>query len=85
MQVELTALSSAGARPGRTSDSASQLTHRLSEVLHSEHVLDVRQLCILEGQACWAAYLDIVVLNDDGGLLDACMLAALASLHTLEV
>eukprot|EP00955_Chlamydomonas_euryale_P019917 212519-Chlamydomonas_euryale.AAC.1 len=47
--------------------------------------VDTRQLCILPGKRCWAAYVDALVLNDDGNVLSALSLAALAALADTRV
>lgn len=44
-------------------------------------VLDLRQLCISEGKACWAVTLEVYILDVDGSLLDAVLLAAVAALR----
>lgn len=61
------------------------ITHCLSTILTSRHVVDLKKLCILESQACWQVHLDVYVLNDDGGLVDACLMAAVAALSSLQV
>ncbi len=43
------------------------------------------QLCIEKGNAAWAAYLDLYILDADGALLDACLLAAASTLRSLRL
>lgn len=38
--------------------------------------IDLQQLSIIKGKACWAVYVDALVLNDDGDVLDALSYAA---------
>ena len=45
--------------------------------------LDLKKLIISSGRACWIAYLDMYILDADGSVLDACMLAAVAALSGL--
>lgn len=61
------------------------ITQLVSTVLHSPRVVDLKKLCILEAQACWQVHVDIYVMNDDGGLVDACLMAAVAALASLQV
>ncbi|KAI7841051.1 hypothetical protein COHA_005279 [Chlorella ohadii] len=83
VQVEMAPLCSATARPGRPSEAAQVLTEQLGALLSS--VVDARQLCIDAGKAAWAVYVDIYVLDADGSLHDACLLAALAALSSLRL
>ena len=53
-------------------------------LLKTSKAADLRQLVIGSGRAVWVAYLDIYVLDADGCLLDVCLLAAAASLASLN-
>lgn len=46
--------------------------------------LDVKQLQLKEGQA-WKLFLDIYVLDADGGIFDICLLAAVSALLALKL
>ncbi|KAK2075712.1 hypothetical protein QBZ16_001821 [Prototheca wickerhamii] len=62
-----------------------QLTERLRDLLTAPEFCDLGQLSIAGGKAVWALYLDIYVIDDDGSLLDVCLLAALAALRALRL
>ena len=47
--------------------------------------LDLKKLSIAKGKASWQLCLDILVLNIDGSVLDACVLAAMAALLSLKL
>jgi exosome complex component RRP43 len=47
--------------------------------------LDLGKLVVEEGKASWNLCLDILVLNMDGSVLDACVLAAMAALTSLKL
>ena len=47
--------------------------------------VDLEALLISEGEACWALRLTCVVLQDDGGVLDACCAAVRAALATASL
>ncbi|EFN59910.1 hypothetical protein CHLNCDRAFT_132943 [Chlorella variabilis] len=85
LQVELAPLCSADTRPGRPSEAAAVLTEQLSSLLEGAGVVDRRQLCIDPGKAAWAVYVDVYVLDADGSLHDACLLAVLAALSSLRL
>eukprot|EP01025_Chloroclados_australasicus_P006813 TRINITY_DN12173_c1_g1_i1.p2 TRINITY_DN12173_c1_g1~~TRINITY_DN12173_c1_g1_i1.p2 ORF type:complete len:305 (+),score=23.38 TRINITY_DN12173_c1_g1_i1:58-915(+) len=47
--------------------------------------IDLSQLSIVKGQSCWIVYVDGLVLNDDGNLLDALSMAARCALATTMI
>jgi exosome complex component RRP43 len=83
--VDMTPLAAPDYRPGKPSDYTHALEQRVSEALLQTGLLDLRQLCISAGQAAWALYLDLCVLDADGSLLDALLLAAVACLRDLRL
>lgn len=60
---------------------------QLASALESSLIagLDLGRLGIIKGKACWQLYVDALVLNDDGNVLPAASLAALAALHNTRV
>jgi exosome complex component RRP43 len=83
--VEMPPLCSTTTRPGRPSSSSAILTHKITSLFSKLNILDTRQLCIDKGRAAWAVYVDIYILDADGSLLDACLLAAVAALSSLQL
>ena len=49
------------------------------------HGIDLSQLKIITGKTCWNLYVDALVLNDDGNVLGAISLAALAALSDTKI
>ena len=47
--------------------------------------MDLRALSIITGKSCWNLYVDALVLNDDGNVLDALSLACLAALANTRI
>ena len=47
--------------------------------------MDLRTLNIITGKSCWNIYIDALVLNDDGNVLDALSLACYAALANTRV
>ena len=43
-------------------------------------MIDFKKLCIKEGEKVWSVMIDLYPINDDGNLIDACALAAVAAL-----
>jgi exosome complex RNA-binding protein Rrp42 (RNase PH superfamily) len=52
----------------------------IQRCLLSSQMLEVSQLCLLPGYAAWRLHLTLLVLQDDGNLADASLLAAVAAL-----
>jgi len=59
-----------------------QLTSGLTKVLCESKWLDLSTLCVIKGKQCWTIYVDAMVLDSSGNLLDAICLAARAALIT---
>jgi hypothetical protein len=47
--------------------------------------LDLAALCLVPGKTCWLVYVDALVLNDGGNVLDALSIAARAALALTRV
>lgn len=47
--------------------------------------LRLSDLCIASGDSCWVVYADVLCLNFDGNLADACLLALVQSLRRLQI
>ena len=53
---------------------------RPGSLLTSSGSIDLRTLCIAPGRHCWAVYVDVLVLESGGSLLDTMALAVYAAL-----
>ncbi|CAG2062222.1 unnamed protein product, partial [Timema podura] len=80
--VELPPLCSPKFRPGPPSDQAQVSGHFVAELIASSGCIDLHQLCIAPEKMCWVLYCDILCINHDGALLDACIAALIAALRT---
>jgi len=47
--------------------------------------LDLKSLCVLPGKTCWVVYVDALLLNDGGNVLDALSIAARAALALTRI
>ncbi|GER57181.1 exosome complex component Rrp42 [Striga asiatica] len=65
-------------RPGRPAEIAPVLAK------HSG-MIDLKELCLVNGKAAWMAYLDIYCLDADGALFDAALLSAVAAFSHLQI
>jgi exosome complex component RRP42 len=48
-------------------------------------LIDLQKLCIKEGEKVWTVFIDIYSLNDDGNILDAAGIGALAALKIAKI
>ncbi|KAG1669192.1 hypothetical protein FOA52_001443 [Chlamydomonas sp. UWO 241] len=91
--VEVAPFGSADWRPGKAAEMVASVSEHLEQVLFGRSAgsdapassarpgcFPLEQLCIAAGKAVWHAQLDIYVLNVDGSLLDAVLLAAVSAL-----
>ncbi len=65
------------------------LNHILAEfcknAIESGDVVDLEKLSIQEGKSAWVLQADILVLNNDGNIFDACLLSLVAALQDVKL
>jgi len=81
VNAELTPLASPDFESGPPSDWAIEISRVVDRTLREGHAVNLKKLCITEGEAVWSVMVDIVPVNDAGNLIDAAALAALAALE----
>ncbi|QKQ98292.1 exosome complex protein Rrp42 [Candidatus Nanohaloarchaea archaeon] len=59
-----------------------ELARVVDRGIREAEAVDLEELCIKEGEKVYTLFLDVHVLNDDGNLIDASSLGALAALKT---
>lgn len=64
----------------RARSDATSVSNFVERLLKGSKAVDPESLCILGGKSVWSIRCDIHVLNDDGGVLDACAISVLAAL-----
>lgn len=65
--------------------SQATLTQLLQDVLIESKCIDEKELCIKENKLAWVLYIDLICLNNDGNVQDACCLAMINTLKTLKL
>lgn len=80
--AELLPLSSPEFEAGPPDDQAIELARVVDRGIRESKAIDLKKYCIEEGEKVWSIFIDIVTINDDGNLLDASALAAIAALKT---
>jgi len=85
VSAELIPLASPEFEMGPPRERAIELARVVDRAIRESKVIDFNKLCIKENQAVWMVFIDIDVFNDDGNLIDACGIAAVAALMTAKM
>ncbi|KAL3880410.1 hypothetical protein ACJMK2_032650 [Sinanodonta woodiana] len=83
--VELSPLCSPMFRPGPPGEQAQVLSHFVNEVLDRSGCIRKEDLCIQTEKLVWVLYCDILCLDYDGNVADACILSLLAALKSTRL
>lgn len=82
--IELPPLCSPKFRPGPPSDHAQVITKLVENILRNSAAIDLKDLCVYKGKLVWVLYCDLVCINYDGSIIDACIGALTATLSTCK-
>lgn len=83
--AEISPLSSPRVELGPPKFPAIELGRVIDRGIRESHVIDLKKLCIKEGEKVWTLFIDIYAINDDGNLLDAAGIGALAALKVSKL
>lgn len=83
--AELLPLSSPRFEPGPPSIESIELARIIDRGIRESGFIDFKKLCIKKGEKVFGILLDIFSLNDNGNLLDAAALAAIAALKSARM
>ena len=83
--VELLPLSSPRFEAGPPKFSAIELGRIIDRGIRESKVIELEKLVIKKGEKVWTIFVDIYSLNDDGNLLDAACIAAIAALKDAKI
>jgi len=83
--AELIPLSSPRFENGPPKFPAIELARVIDRGIRESKFIEFEKLCIKEGEKVWTVFIDIYPLNDDGNLLDAAGIAAVAALRTAKI
>jgi len=83
--LELLPLSSSKFEPGPPRIEAIEMARIVDRGIRESGFIDFEKLCIKKGEKVWGIFLDIFSINDDGNLLDAACLAAVAALKDAKM
>nr|XP_054754767.1 exosome complex component RRP43-like [Lytechinus pictus] len=83
--VDLPPLCSSRFKPGPPSIQAQVTSQLVADTLQSSNILNYEDLCIKEGNMVWVLYCDMICLDYDGNIIDACLIALLAALRNVRL
>jgi exosome complex component RRP42 len=83
--AELLPLSSERIDLGPPKFDAIEIGRVIDRGVRESKLINLEKLCIKEGEKVWTVFIDIYSLNDDGNLLDAAGIGALAALKLAKV
>jgi len=62
-----------------------ELARVIDRGIRESHYIDLKKLCIEEGKKVWTVMIDIYTINDDGNLMDAAGIGAIAALKNSRI
>ncbi|MDO8623602.1 MAG: exosome complex protein Rrp42 [archaeon] len=83
--AELIPLSSERFEYGPPSIDAIELGRIVDRGVRESKLIEFEKLCIKEGEKVWTIFIDIYSMNDDGNLLDAASIGAVAALRMAKM
>ncbi|XP_026491278.1 exosome complex component RRP43-like [Vanessa tameamea] len=83
--VELLPLCSSKFRPGPPSDHAQVVSNVVSDICINSKSVNLKELCIVPDKLAWVVYCDMVCLDNDGSIVDACIITLMTSLKSLTL
>ena len=85
VNAELIPLSNPAFESGPPGEQATELARVVDRAIRESKSIDVHKLVIVSGEKVWGINIDICTINDEGNLLDASCLAALAALKNARL
>ncbi|XP_070656283.1 exosome complex component RRP43 isoform X3 [Bos indicus] len=83
--VDLSPLCSSRFRSGPPGEEAQVASQFIADVIENSQIIQKEDLCISSGKLAWVLYCDLICLNHDGNILDACTFALLAALKNVQL
>ena len=83
--AELLPLSSPRYEPGPPRFPVIEFGRVLDRTIRESKFIDLKKLCIKEGEKVWTVFIDVYSINDDGNLFDAAEIGIVAALKTAKI
>lgn len=78
--AELVPLSNPTFEPGPPTTTAIEVSRVVDRAIRAAETIDLTRLCVTPSEKSWVCYTDVHVLDHDGNLIDAALLAAVSAL-----
>jgi exosome complex component RRP42 len=85
VSTELLPLSSPRFESGPPQFDSIELARIIDRGIRESKFIELEKLCIKEGEKVWTVFIDIYSINDDGNLLDAAGIGAIAALKNAKI
>jgi exosome complex component RRP42 len=82
---ELTPIADNDFEPGKPGEEAIELSRVVDRGIRESKSVDFEKLCIIPAEKAWSIMVDFYILNNDGNLIDACGIAAIAALKVARM
>jgi len=83
--AEFTPIASPDFESGPPREDATELARVVDRGIRESESIDLKKLCLKEGEKVWEVFVDVHIINHDGNLIDASALAAVAALSTTKI
>lgn len=80
VNTEFTPMASPNFESGPPGEDAVELSRVVDRGIRESKCIDVKKLCITEGEKVWSVFVDILIVNHHGNLIDAAALASIVAL-----
>lgn len=81
VNAELMPMSNPEFEPGPPRIDSIEISRIVDRGIRESKMIDLKALCVEEGEKVWSVMVDICTINDDGNLIDVAGLAAIAALR----
>ena len=85
VSVELLPLSSPKYELGPPKFDSIEIGRITDRAIRESKVIELEKLCIKEGEKVWTIFIDVYSINDDGNLIDAACIGAIAALKNAKI
>ena len=83
--TELLPLSSSRFEYGPPKFPSIELARVIDRGIRESNFIDFKKLCVVEGEKVWTVFIDIYTINDDGNIMDAAGIGAVAALKNAKM
>jgi exosome complex component RRP42 len=83
--AEFTPIADPDFESGPPGENATELARIVDRGIRESDSIDLEKLCLKEKEKVWEVFVDIHIINNDGNLIDASALAAIAAMKTTKI